>query len=102
MTFQRFAVLLPGLGVPQPRRLVRRRGDDAPAIGAEGRVQNGTLMALEWLADFPAGLGIPHSRRVVRRRGDDALTIGAERRAPHNIRMTSKRLTNLPTGLGVP
>ena len=39
MAFERLADWLAGLGVPQPRRLVARRGDDALAVGAERRAR---------------------------------------------------------------
>ena len=35
MAFERLADRLAGRGVPDPRRLVLRRGDDALAVGAE-------------------------------------------------------------------
>ena len=82
MAYKWLADLLAGLGVPQPRRLVLRRGDDALAVGAERRAQHAILVACERLADLLAGLGVPQPRRLVRRRGDDALAVGAERRAP--------------------
>ena len=46
MACERLADWLAGLGVPQPRRLVVRRGDDALAVGAERRARHGTRMAL--------------------------------------------------------
>ena len=42
---------LAGRGVPDPRGLVRRRGDDALAVGAERGATNRSLMAFERLAD---------------------------------------------------
>ena len=84
MAFERLADWLAGLGVPQPRRLVGRRGDDALAVGAERRARHSSRMAFERLADRLAGLGVPQPRRLVRRRGDDALAVGAERRAQYS------------------
>ena len=81
MARERLADLLAALGVPQPRRFVRRRGDDALAVGAERRAPHNIRMAHERLADLLAALGVPQPRRFVRRRGDDALAVGAERRA---------------------
>jgi hypothetical protein len=76
-TSGRFCVL-------QPRHFVPRRGDDAPAVGAERRAIHSRRVARERLADLLAALGVPHvpqPRRCVQRPGDDALTVGAERRA---------------------
>jgi hypothetical protein len=47
MPFERLADLLAGLGVPQPRRVVPRRRDDALAVGAERRGRDDNLMASE-------------------------------------------------------
>ena len=85
MALERLADRLAGLGVPDPRRLVLRRGDDALAVRAERRALHLTLMAYERLADRLAGRGVPDPRRLVRRRGDDALAVGAERRAVRHI-----------------
>ena len=65
LAFER-ADWLAGLGVPQPRRLVVRRGDDALAVGAERRARHSSRMAFERLADWLAGLGVPQPRRAVR------------------------------------
>src|SRR5258707_1331243 len=73
---------------PRPRRL-RRRGEDALAVGAERRAPRAIRIARVLLADLVAPLGAPHPPRLVpslRRRGDDALAVGAERRAPRTIR----------------
>ena len=45
MAFERLADRLAARGVPNPRRLVRRRGDDTQAVGAERRAIHRTLMA---------------------------------------------------------
>src|SRR5712675_1305903 len=87
MARERHADLLAALGVPQPRRVVPRRGDDALAVGAERRASHSLRMARERLADRLAALGVPQPRRLVPRRGDDALAVGAEHRAPHTICM---------------
>ena len=42
MALERLADWLAGLGVPQPRRLVVRRGDDALAVGTERRTRHNT------------------------------------------------------------
>ena len=48
MARERLADLLAALGVPQPRRFVRRRGDDALAVGAERRARHSSRsMAFE-------------------------------------------------------
>jgi hypothetical protein len=47
MACERLTDWLVDLGVPQPRRLVPRRGDDAPAVGAERRLYYGALMSIE-------------------------------------------------------
>jgi len=47
MALERLAVLLTGLRVPQPRRVVPRRGDDQLAVGAERRAVHWMLMAFE-------------------------------------------------------
>ena len=94
MALERLADRLAGRGVPQPRRLVLRRGDDALAVGAERRARHRILMAFERLADRLAGLGVPDPRRLVRRRGDDALAVGAERRAQHLILVAFERLAD--------
>src|SRR5258705_6328993 len=75
MARERPADLLAALGVPQLRRSVRRRGDDALAVGAERRASHSSRMARERLADRLAALGVPQPRRVVPRRGDDALAV---------------------------
>ena len=71
MASQRLADGLAGLGVPLPRRLVPRRGDDALAVGAERRAIHKIRMAFERLADGLAGLGVPQPRRLVK----DAVTM---------------------------
>ena len=102
MAFERLADRLAGRGVPQPRRLVLRRGDDALAVGAERRA----LTTPAWpLSGSPIGLPVAasHSRAVLSvRRGDDALAVGAERRAIHIILMAFERLADRLAGLGVP
>ena len=46
MAFERLADRLAGRGVPDPRRLVLRRGDDALAVGAERRATTPDLHGL--------------------------------------------------------
>ena len=45
MAFERLADRLAGRGVPDPRRLVLGRGDDALAVGAERRALDSVVMA---------------------------------------------------------
>src|SRR5262245_22836548 len=66
MARERLIDLLAGLDVPQPRRIVIRRGDDALAVGAECRAQHGIRMARERLADLIAGFGVPQPCRTMR------------------------------------
>src|SRR5215468_3876218 len=91
-----------GINFPQPRRLVRRRSDDALAVRAEGDAHHPILMAFERLTDGLAGFGVPQSRRLVSRRGDNAPAVGAEHRALHASIMAFERLTDRPAGLAVP
>ena len=98
MAFERLADRLAGRRVPDARRLVVRRGDDALAVGAERRAPHNIFMAFERLADRLAGRGVPDPRRLVIRRGDDALAVGAERRATHSA---SWPLSGSPIGLPV-
>ena len=51
MAFERLADRMAGHGVPNPRRLVIGRGDDALAVGAERRTINSIIMYFEWFAD---------------------------------------------------
>ena len=53
---------LPRRGVPDPRRLVRRGGDDALAVGAERGALHSTFMAFERLADRLAARSVPDAR----------------------------------------
>ena len=72
MAFERLADRLAGLGVPQPRRLVPRRGDDALAVGAERRA---LTPQLPWpVSGAPIGLPVAasHSRAVL---SADAVTM---------------------------
>jgi hypothetical protein len=87
VAFERLADRLPARRIPDPRRLVFRRGDDALSVGAERGAQYMVVMSCERLADRLAARGIPDPRRLVRRRGDNALAIRAERRAPHSVFM---------------
>jgi hypothetical protein len=59
MASKRLDNLRAGRGVPQPRHPVRRRGDDALAVGAERRAHYKIRMAFKRLTDGLAGLGIP-------------------------------------------
>jgi hypothetical protein len=67
--------------LPQSRGSVRRRGDDALAVGAERRAQHPICMAFEWLADWLAGLRVPQPSGFVLGHRDDASAVGAERSA---------------------
>ena len=59
MAFERLADRLAGRGVPEPRRLVRRRGDDALAVGAERRAHDLDIMAS---SGSPIGLPVAASQ----------------------------------------
>ena len=56
--------LLAAVGVPQPRRVVVRRGHHALAVGAEGRARHEVSMAFEDRG-LLAAIGVPQSRGVV-------------------------------------
>jgi transposase len=71
-----------GAGVPDPRRIVIRRGDHALALGVERRGQDRGIM-LQRLADRLAGAGVPDPRRLVIGRSDHAHALGVERRGEH-------------------
>src|SRR6266436_6717855 len=66
--------------IPLPY-IFQRCGDDAFAVGAEGRARHPVLMASQGLADGLASIGVPQPRRSVVGHGDDAPVIGTERRA---------------------
>ena len=71
MASERLADRLAGRGVPQPRRLVIGRGDDALAVGAERRAAHRS----SWpLSGSPIGLPVAasHSRAVL---SEDAVTM---------------------------
>ena len=78
MPFERLADRLAGRGVPDARGPVRRGGDDALAVGAEGGAINWTFMPFERLADRLPCRGVPDARSLVLRRGDDTLAVGVE------------------------
>ena len=103
------ATLILGCGknFPQPRRLVRRRGDDALAVGAERRAQQ----APAWpVSGSPIGLPVSasHSRAV---RSADAVTMrlpsglkvnGAHAGIPTNHPMTSGSTSSRQAQLELP
>ena len=68
----------PGVGHPDPCRMVQRRGDDAAAVWAERGGIDRARMPLE-LGDEGPGGGLPDPRRLIPRRGDDAAAVRAER-----------------------
>src|SRR5262249_3386762 len=87
MAFERLTDGLAAFGVPQPRRLVERRGDNPPAVGTERRAPHGSIMAFERLTDGLAAFCVPQPLRVVARRRDDSPAVGTECRAPYPIIM---------------
>ena len=112
MALERLPDGLAGLGVPQPRRLVVRRGDDALAVGAERRdgrpvrhnIRDGrpTRQNFSWpLSGSPIGLPVSasHSRAVL---SSDAVTMclpsGLNAALPKG---TSWPLSGSPIGLPV-
>ncbi len=74
-----------GLGIPDFGGVVGTGGDDAVAIGAEGRGPDESSVAGEG-EEFLAGLGIPDFGGVVGTGGDDAVAIGTEGGGPDRIR----------------
>ena len=78
-----------GLDIPQPRGLVRRSGDDAFAVGAEGGAGHIIGVTGEHVKHV-AGCRIPQPRRFVPGRCDDQPAVGAERRAGHAIAMAAE------------
>src|SRR5208282_2522280 len=73
MAFERLADRLAGRGVPDARRRVPRRCDNALAVRAERGAQ---YTAAQRLPDWLPGRGVPDARRHVIRRGDDMLAVG--------------------------
>ena len=73
----RLADRLAGAGVPDARRLVLGRGDDALARRVEGRGTDPILM-LQRLADRLAGAGVPDARGLVLGGGDDAPPVASK------------------------
>ena len=100
--FERLADRHSGHSVPDPRRFVPRRSDDAPPVGTKCSIFDNSIMAYEGLADRLSGRGVPDSRRLVARRSDDALPVGAERRAraQHISNSVFERLANRLAGRG--
>ena len=68
---------LAGFCIPDPRRLVIRRGDNARAVRAEARRVNLGVMAQQFAHPL-AGFRVPDPRRPVIRRGDNARAVRAE------------------------
>ena len=103
MACERLADWLAGLGVPQPRRLVVRRGDDALAVGAERRARD--TLAPWPVSGSPIGLPVSasHSRAVL---SPDAVTMrlpsGLNAALHTATRMACERLADWLAGLGVP
>jgi len=80
--------LCSGLGIPQTRRAVPRRGRHPPAIGAERRTPYRVLMASQH-SHLCSRLAVPQTRRAVGRRGRHLPAIGAERRTLYQVLMAS-------------
>src|SRR3954469_12924685 len=72
---------LPGLGVPDSRRVILARGDDLRSVVTEDRVCDaaGVTDQLEWLAAREA----PDTRDVIAGDRQDATSIGAEGRGEY-------------------
>ena len=84
-------ICLPLCGIPQPRRLVIRRGDDALPPGLNAALDTPHVLAS---SGSPIGLplrGVPDARRLVYGRGDDVRAVGAERRSDDLALMTSEQ-----------
>ena len=70
--------------LPQPRRLVRRAGGEARAIGAEGDGSHRILVAAQD-GDLLARRHLPQPRRLVLRAGGEQRAIGAEGDGSHRL-----------------
>src|SRR5262245_63654822 len=80
-------------GVPQPRRLVSGRGDDARTVGAERRAGYPIPMAAQGFTHWAAGFGLPQPHCHVLGRGHDAFAIGTEPCAHHIALVTFENLS---------
>src|SRR5258706_9062263 len=75
-------------------------GDDARAVGAEGRARQGAVVVLECVKGLSGG-GIPDARRVVLGGGNDARAVGAKGRAGQGALVASECVKGLSGG-GIP
>ena len=97
---QRAGLLWPRRGVPDPRRLVVTRGEDALAVAAERHAEDNVRVSPEGNLLLPR-LGVPEPRRAVVTPGEDALAVGAERHAGDLVRVSLEDGLLLPR-LGIP
>ena len=83
------------LDIPDTRRLVITRGDDARAVRAEAGRINSALMT-QWLAHRLAGFDVPDTRRLVITRGDNARAVWAKARRINPALMAQRFAYRLP------
>ena len=75
-----------GLRVPEPRRVIERRGGDPGSVWAEDRVRQLLLVAGKG-EDLPTRGDVPQLGCAVGRRGYHARAVGTEHRVSHAIRV---------------
>ncbi len=85
-----FRQLLPSGRVPDPRRLIIARGDDALAVRGERGAVDSVSMAFQLCQQLASGR-VPHPCRPILARGDDALAVRGERGAVDRLSMAFQR-----------